>query len=106
MEFDALRETLNRIEPLPAALWMEVQALVRSRTIAAGEHLLRAGAPATRVFFLRRGLLREYYVDSAGQESTRRFCRAGEFSGSLADLLKHGPALVSIESIEAGEVWE
>lgn len=65
---------------------------------------------ATHVFFVGRGLLREYYLDSAGREATRRFCKDGEFSGSLADLLVRGAAAVSIEALEPSEIvafdWE
>ncbi len=71
-----------------------------------GQHLLRVGEAATHIVFLRRGLLREYYLDGAGDEATRRFCEAGEFSGSLADLLAGGPAAVSIEVLDRSEIIE
>jgi len=105
MEMNPLRQALERVNPLPDEAWAAVAALVSSRTVAPGEHLLRAGQRATSVFFLRRGLLREYYLDDAGHESTRRFCSEGEFSGSLADLLGDGAAAASIEAIDGGEVW-
>lgn len=101
-----LRQALDQINPLAPEAWEALLALASDRTIDAGQHLLRAGEPASRIFFLPRGLLREYYLDSAGRESTRRFCSAGEFSGSLADLLAGGPAVVSIEALEAGEIVE
>lgn len=105
MEMKPLRQALERINPLPDEIWAEVAALVASRTVVPGEHLLRAGERATSVFFLRHGLLREYYLDDAGHESTRRFCSEGEFSGSLADLLGDGAAAASIEAIDGGEIW-
>jgi CRP-like cAMP-binding protein len=50
-------------------------------------------------------VLREYYIDAAGNEATRRFCQENQFSGSLADLIAGGPAAVSIEALTDGEVW-
>lgn len=105
MEMNPLRQALERVNPLPDEVWAEVAVLVSIRTVVPGEHLLRAGERATSISFLRRGLLREYYLDDAGHESTRRFCSEGEFSGSLADLLGDGAALASIEVIDASEVW-
>ncbi|MBI3523401.1 MAG: Crp/Fnr family transcriptional regulator [Betaproteobacteria bacterium] len=99
-----LRRTLDRVNPLTHEALAAIEALVSRRLVNAGQHLLQAGEPAVNIFFVEQGLLREYYLDSAGRESTRRVCKEGEFSGSLADLLAGGAAVVSIEVLEAGEV--
>ncbi|CAN5133005.1 hypothetical protein BH11PSE11_BH11PSE11_34420 [soil metagenome] len=106
MDTLALRHSLDQINPLTDEAWAAIAALVAIRPVAPGEHLLRAGEVASKVLYVRRGLLREYYLDSAGRESTRSFCVEGGYSGSLADLLDSGAAVVSIESLHAGEVWE
>ncbi len=96
----ALHEALHRIHPLSEQAWCDVAACAVSRPLAAGQLLLRAGEMAKRVFFVHSGLLREYYVDHEGRGATRRFCSAGEFSGSLADLLAQGPSAVFIECMQ------
>jgi CRP-like cAMP-binding protein len=101
-----LRAALERIHPLTASAWTQIEALLLARTVSAGEHLLRAGEHACSIFFVRSGLLREYYLDEAGRESTRRFCEEGEFSGSLADLLAGGASMVCIEALTVCELWE
>ena len=105
-DLNALRQALDRINPLTHEAWTAFEALASVRSVAAGQHLLRAGERATRAFFVSRGLLREYYVDGAGRESTRTFCKEGGFSGSLADLLARGTASVSIEVLVPGEIVE
>jgi len=100
-----LRYSLEQFNPLPDEVWEEVAALVSKRMVAAGERLLDAGERATNIFFIHSGLLREYYLDDAGRESTRNFCVEGGFAGSLADLISRGKAMVSIESLDAGELW-
>jgi CRP-like cAMP-binding protein len=97
---------LDRISPLSREASAELQALATGRRMKKGDHLLRAGDHARKVSFVRRGLLREYYVDGQGHEATRRFCVQGDFSGSLADLISRGPAAVSIECLEAVDVVE
>ena len=101
-----LRQSLERISPLTPQAWADVCALTAGRTVPAGYQLLRAGEPAPRVYFVQSGLLREYYISHDGKEATRRFCMAGEFSGSLADLLAGGPAAVSIEALSDCELVE
>ncbi len=103
-DLQALRHSLERICPLTPEAWTALAALTKPRGIEAGQHLLRAGAQATQIFFLNSGLLREYYVDADGQQATRRFCTAHEFSGSLADLLSQRAADVSIEVLAGGDI--
>lgn len=99
MAYDDLRQGMERFGALEDGTWAAIAALVSAQTVARGHHLLRAGARASDAFFVRDGLVREYYVDQRGHEATRRFCLTGEFSGSLADLLSTGPAAVSIEAL-------
>jgi len=103
-EHAPLRTALERISPLALPAWEALATLIAVREAARGVHVLRAGEPATHIFFVNRGLLREYYADAAGQEFTRRFCDAGDFSGSLADLLVSRGALVSIQVLEPSEL--
>lgn len=101
-----LQSELNRICPLSEHAWAAVKSLATTRRVAAGEHLLRAGEVSKRILFVISGHLREYYVDINGKQSVRRFCRKGEFSGSLADLLTQQPAAVFIDALEPCELIE
>jgi CRP-like cAMP-binding protein len=105
MDLAPLRHALESLSPLSDAAWAPVPAWVSERRVDAGDTLLRAGETATEVFFVREGLLREFYVDTRGRESTRRFTPAPELSGSLADLLSGGPARVWVEALEPSCVW-
>jgi CRP-like cAMP-binding protein len=102
----AVREALERISPLGDEAAAALEALATSRRLERGAHLLRAGDRALQVVFVRSGLLREYYLDDRGEESTRRFCEPGTFSGSLADLISRGPAGASIECLETADLVE
>lgn len=94
-----LRRALERISPLSDESWAPIEQWVALRQVRVGEQLLRAGERASLIIFVRRGLLREFYLDREGQTATRRFCEEGEFSGSLADLLSGGAAMVSNRSV-------
>lgn len=102
----SVRAAIDRISPVSDAAWQAAAGLFAARCVTTGESLLRAGARARQVFFVESGLLREYYVDAEGRESTRQFIAAGEFSGSLADLISAQPAAVSIEALADGVIFE
>lgn len=55
---------------------------------AKGSWVLKAGEQATQVAFVMSGALREYYSLADGTERTRSFALAGEWAGSLSDLLQ------------------
>lgn len=103
---DSMRESLNRVSPISTKSWDAITRLTTTRTITAGERLLSAGSPAVNIFFVAKGLLREYCSTAKGGECTRSFCQPGEFTGSLSDLLSGQPAKSSIAAIEAGELCQ
>ena len=105
-DLERLHQALDRINPLTDEAWAAIEPLASSRSVTAGQHLLRSGEQATRIIFITRGLVREYYLDGAGHESTRRFCREDELTGSLADLLAGGAAAVSIETLDPSTILE
>jgi CRP-like cAMP-binding protein len=92
--------TLLRIAPLGAEALAAMEALTQPRTFGAGAPLLRAGERATWIFFIHRGLVREFYVGERGEEHTRTFVGEGKMTGSLLDLLSDGPAVTWIQALE------
>lgn len=101
---DDLRQLVSGLVPMPVAVFNRVVPLLRTREVTRGTCLLHAGERATTVFFVRRGLLREFYVGENGDEVTRTFCPEGELSGSLADLLSTEGAMVNIDALEDSEL--
>lgn len=105
-ELALLRQALTALHPVGDDDWALLAPLATAASFARGSALLRPGDPARTVFFVLDGLLREFFVDDQGRTSTRRFARAGDFSGSLADLLSGRPALSAIEAVEDTEVLQ
>lgn len=101
-----LRRAFERISPLSDACWAPIEPWITRRQLRAGEQLLRAGEQASLIFFVRRGLLREYYLDTEGRTATRRFCEEDELSGSLAHLRSGRKAMVCVEAVEPSEIWQ
>lgn len=92
----AMCQALRRISPLDDA---DIDELIPHTTRLAldkGEVVLKAGETARLTGFVLHGGLREYYVLEDGTERTKGFNMAGEFSGSLSDLLSGQPSRVWI----------
>lgn len=85
-------DAVRRVAPLDDAAIADGFARVRARSLARGEHLLRAGQTASDVAVVVSGLLREYFVLPDGTERTKALVLEGDFSGSLADLLSGEPS--------------
>lgn len=71
---------------------------VRLCRLRRGDVFLRAGDPAVDVGLVRDGLVREKFVLEDGDERTRAFGIAGDFAGSLSDLLRGGPSRTEVEA--------
>lgn len=86
-----LRVALNHISPLAVEDFIALP-LPNKQVWPKGSALLRAGDIAGQAGFILSGALREYYVLADGSERTRSFNLAGDFAGSLSDLLTGMPA--------------
>lgn len=86
------RAALESQSPLEEADLAALAPEVRVRELGAGEAYLRAGDAASHVALIRAGVLRESFPLPDGRERIRAFGLAGDFAGSLSDLLRGGPA--------------
>ena len=84
---DLLVEKLNQISPLSVAE-QNLLPPIHINQYAKGSWVLKAGDKASQVAFVLSGALREYYTLSDGTERTRSFALAGDWAGSLSDLLQ------------------
>jgi CRP-like cAMP-binding protein len=99
-EIQSLSEQLERIAPVKLDDLHVLRDLLHACELERGEFLLRAGERATRAGMVQQGLLREYYVMRDGTERTKAFVRAGDNTGSLADLLSDRPSRAFIVAEE------
>src|SRR5215813_9567381 len=79
----------------------------RLRPIKAGEVLIQAGSPATRIFVVRSGEIEAVQPGLQPGEPERLVAviREGQFSGEMNTLLGR-PSVVSVRACKPGEVVE
>lgn len=95
---------LRRIAPLDDADVVALSALCEVRDYPASAWLLEGGRVAREGFLMLQGLTRELYIDAEGEEHTRGFTQAGEFTGSLLDLLSGVPSVTWIQALQPSRV--
>lgn len=74
------------------------------RTVVKDEFLLREGEECKHVFFVEKGLLRQYYVDAGGKEHTIQFAPENWLISDRDSLFFHQGAQYFIQAVEASEV--
>lgn len=84
--------SLTRLSALTEPEVKLVAEHVQVRSFAVGQAYLRAGDRCTEVGLVRAGLLLESFAVADGRERIRGFAAVGDFAGSLADLMRPGPA--------------
>jgi len=96
--------SFRKISPLEDADLAPLLGAFEVRALRAGAPLLEPGAPASQVFVVLEGVLREYYVLPSGSERTKGFAVEGELIGSLSDLVATRPSRASIAAVTRARV--
>lgn len=64
------------------------------------ELLIRAGDPATRLFIIRDGLVRQYYTTPEGKERNKAFMTNNQVTGPVSAAIHDSTAPFSIQALE------
>ncbi|MCB0749332.1 MAG: Crp/Fnr family transcriptional regulator, partial [Ignavibacteriae bacterium] len=76
----------------------------KSKIISKGEFLLNQGEIAKYGYFVKRGCLKSYVIDSTGKERIMQFAPENWMVSDLDSITNKVPSAVFIEAIEESEV--
>jgi CRP/FNR family transcriptional regulator, anaerobic regulatory protein len=106
MELSALDFQMSRLyaplTPSPQARASFIATLTE-KNLRKGEHLLREGEISNSLFFIRKGLMRYYYLVD-GVEHTGQFFDEGMFFADLFSMTTQAPAIQNIDALEPCEI--
>lgn len=91
---------LRSITALPDEQMEKLSEIFRPASLSAGQFFIQAGERPTQIGFVVSGLIRLYYVNSAGMEFTKAFCPENHFVAAYSALLLNQPARFFIEALE------
>ncbi len=95
-----LLETLSFIAPLPAPLQKRVNEEVITEHFSHKHLLLKPGETSRRLYFIRSGFLRAFFIDELGKECTTWFMGKGDLMISVYSFFTQKPAYEYIEVLQ------
>lgn len=85
---------------IPADHLSALDAMIRTRNLDAGEHLIHQGEEAPNLYFIAQGLVKMFYITSNGRELVKSFLPEGSFAGSLVAQFEQCPSTFSVVCLE------
>jgi CRP-like cAMP-binding protein len=100
---DDLRQRLLQAHPQADQLWDELLPSLRTIFLKKGDFLLKAGDICRDMYYLRRGLLRMYYLKD-GEEYIRQFFFENGLTTDLVSALSSQPSRLHFDALEDTEI--
>lgn len=97
-----MEELLNyllSIQPLSEELTLYLQTMVKEKRVVRNEMLLRAGQVSRHIYYIKKGLLRSFYMKD-DEEVSSWFMKEGDFVVSVSSFYSQLPADESIQALE------
>lgn len=95
-----LLQILGNICPLTSAFQQRLEQQLKTSIAQKNELLIQAGEIARALYFVKKGLLRSYFIDQNGKENTNCFMSQGELVISVASFFSQKPAQEYIQVLQ------
>lgn len=82
----------------------KISQIIRTKSIAKGQILLRKGEISAKGYFVKKGCLRCYSIDEKGKEHIFMFAPEGWMASDIATQLRNVPSDLFIDALEDSEV--
>lgn len=99
-----LLSVLNNIHPLSPPLHSFLSLHLRTISIEKKQYLLNAGQISRHIYFIRKGLLRCYYIQDE-QEISSKFLKEGDIIVSASSFFLQKQSAEFIQAIEDSTLW-
>ena len=104
MPYSLLSTELRRIVTFPDKDFLKLTPLIDRILVKKNKHLLKAGDISRCVYFIEKGCLRQYLVNSNGEERNIYFKVEGGWCSELKSFLNNSPTDLNLEALEDGEL--
>ena len=105
-QLERLRSITAPMVEMPDESWALSTEHLRCAQYAREEYLLQAEDVAEWVYFVSKGVLRQFYTTPDGKEFNKSFSVEDEHCGSFRSSLMRTPSHFSIEALEVTEVLQ
>lgn len=77
---------------------------VEAGQLAKKEYILEPGGICDCIYYIHKGLIREYFIDEKGNDVSVWFGKEGDFAVLLSSFITLEPGLTGLQAMEASEV--
>ena len=98
--YEVLYRSLKHLVGLTDDDWNLLKPHLVPRSYKKHEHLLETDQASGYFWFVAQGLIRNYYLTSAGKEFNKSFIPAPDFCGSIREMVQDLPSRFSIQALE------
>jgi len=104
MTYSLLLNELRRIVTFPDKDFLKATPLLERIQVKKGEHLLKAGDISRKVYFIEEGCLRQYLINSNGEERNIYFKVECGWCSELVSFLNNSPTELNIQALEDSQL--
>src|ERR1700754_5081689 len=105
LSVDDVLSYLNSIHPLPPGLSDRFKSLIRVKSFKKKEFLLTPPSVCRYLYFVKKGLLRSFYLKDDGTEVTNGLYAEMEFVVAVHSFYTETPSAEYIQALENSEVY-
>jgi len=95
---------LGNIHPLSPLLQQYLSDKLKIRTVARKEFLLQSGNISRHIYFIKKGLLRCYYIET-GREVCSKFMKEGDFIVAVSSFFEQKESIEYIQAVEDSSLY-
>jgi CRP-like cAMP-binding protein len=95
-----LKSRLNQLSDIPENEFKLLLAVTKEIKFSQGQFVVEIGNKVDHFFYIKKGLVRIFYLDHEGNEFTKSFQTDGDILGPYAEIIQGIPSEVNIECLE------
>ena len=95
----------RRIVEFPVKDFLKLVPLFKMIRVKKNEHLFKAGDISRKVYFIEKGCLRQYLINSNGEERNIYFKLESGWCSELQSFLNNTPTELNLQALEDSELW-
>ena len=99
LAMDDLLNYINNISPVEEDTYSKLKELFTPLVLKKNEFFIKDGAQARRIGFLRKGVVRAFFLNQEGKEYTKQFFVAPSMIGAYSSLLTKQPTQIAQQAL-------
>jgi CRP-like cAMP-binding protein len=93
-------KTLSHDPALPAEDHQQIMSILEKVKVKKGEIIVRQGTICDSIYYIEKGLIRQYYIKEDGKEITEHFGQTGEYFTAAESMVLKEPSLFESAALE------